>query len=201
MIHLTIRRKGGPGSGWYSPPKGTHVGKGERQLSILGSMHSDLRTVARDVHRLVESRFPGLDVHIDTTISDPALGMQYDVDDNSIRISGYLARFDEATSDRIWQEWNRRAGTLPGGFRSTLIHEYGHAVDRQVYAKLNKISEGLSIRYQSEKKQIRDRLPVVSEYAKGRLNEWTAERFLLELEGTADMDLLTLMHHYWEEPA
>jgi len=99
-----------------------------------------------------------------------------------------------ARVDREQDMANKKGVMVPGGLRSILAHEFGHAVNHHI---IRHGDDALKDEWFDKKREIADDF-AVSEYGKSAINEGVAERFAAEFMGQAPRKLIPIMHSYLE---
>ena len=106
-------------------------------------------------------------------------GFYHDSDTNIISIPKRIAEVSKEEADRLCDADARALNAIEGGLYGTLVHEFGHAVDRQVLKHLP-IDKGDE--YFEQTKRWHQSI-VVSGYGSKNRAEWVAEQFLAEKIG------------------
>lgn len=100
---------------------------------------------------------------------------------SNLAFNSYVFRFKPEEIDQVFDEWSKTTGTIAGGLKGTVTHEFAHVIHNAL--RFNRDDVTLE-RMWSELKDLEKQIGHPSEYAKKSTTEWFAEQFTKEeLEG------------------
>lgn len=128
-----------------------------------------------------------------------AVTSEFDAFSGKIRLSTLGLSGTVAEADSEHDAGNAPGFAIPGGLRSLITHEFGHALDHAIRAQLDEDGKD---RWFDAKRELQARIPPVSDYAKKNTSEWFAEQFTAEcLNVVSKKSLLELINTFTQSPA
>lgn len=153
---------------------------------VIGDINQQSLGVISDEFQKLASEYPELTKWVKSfDFTHLTSGFEYDTEDQSVRMRRTYANLTPNEISGLMRGSNvvRRPEIVGDeAFRDTIIHEIGHALDRNIGVRFRSLPD-IQDAYFDEINGLRSRFGRVSEYGETNRREWVAEKFTAERIG------------------